>query len=1077
MRKHFLLAIVLLVFSTITFAQQGVVTGTVKAEDGSPLPGATVQIKGTTNGTVTDLDGKYSLPISGVENPTLVFSYVGYLTEEIAVAGQTKIDIKLVTNISTVDEVVVVGYGTQKKSLVTGSIAKVNAEQLVTSAPTNVQQTLQGKTAGVTVSANSGQPGASPSVRIRGISSNRNSAPIYIVDGIRVGGIDYLDPNDIQNVEVMKDAASAAIYGAQGGNGVVYITTKKGKSGTQQVTYDFYYGMQQYSSKLKLLSGPEYVSYIQQGLVDEATYANPGATSDDITKIVNGQLDKFFYGVKGSNDLPALGSDLSTVQNTDWLKEINKNAPMMSHSIRFSGGTDKSLYSAGVSYYNQDGVTGGNKANFNRYTIMLNGENKATNWLTIGANATYSRRSRSSLNDNSEFSGIYGNAMLIDPLTPAIYTDSTQIHSQDLPYSQYFVRDDNGNPYGISQIVKNEIVNPLAKIQTAHGKFTEDKILAGAFFQLEPIKGLTFRSSYDVDVADNTNIFWSPAAYYQSLNFNKRSQTTQNDHRYYTWHFDNVLTYTKTIGKHNITAMVGAHAEEYKHTSLQGTGFNMIQESDAFASPGSIPHDTALFNDQALGNSYFSDPQRLSSLFGRLNYDYNNRYILAITVRQDNSSMLAPGHQKGTFPSYSLGWVISNEKFWSVPLINYLKARYSYGTNGSLGPINPFQYVSTMSFGSNYVYTNGADNALNGAAPTVLKNEKLTWEESKMFNLGLDMNMFNNKLNFIVDYYKKTTDGLLTTAPIAGYVGNSAPYANSGTVVNKGLELELGYRKAEGDFQYNVNANVSFNNNEVTAYGTPNGEGTGSNLGISGEVTHIKVGEPLYYMYGYKVDGVWQNQAQIDAENWVTKNGVLTEIQSKAQPGDIRVVDVNGDSTITPSDRTKIGNGTPKATAGLNLGASYKGFDLSANLVGAFGNDVYFGDYRSDLKVTNRPEFMSTDAWTPENQDADFFRPTVNNKTWNLAHNSMFVRKGSYVKLKTVTLGYNIPTELTKKIGISKMKIYFSCNNVLTITKYEGADPEIGSTNESNNDWSSIGIDRGYYPQSRQYLLGANITF
>lgn len=1076
MRKHFFLSIVLLVFSVYTFAQQGVVTGTVKAEDGSPLPGATVQIKGTTSGTVTDLDGNYSLSVAGVENPTLVFSYVGYLTEEVAVAGKSKIDMKMVTNVSNVEEVVVIGYGTQKKSLVTGSISKVNSEDLVTSAPSRVEQTLQGKTAGVTVTATSGEPGAAPSVRVRGISSNNNSAPIYIVDGIQVGGIDYLNPGDIESVEVLKDAASAAIYGAQGGNGVVYVTTKKGKSGTAVVTYDFYYGTQRYASKMKLLTGPQYVDYIQQGLVDEAKGLHPAWNDDQVTTAVNKQLANYAgTGTLTDPDIPLLGT--TTTKNTDWIKAITSPAKVMEHTLRLSGGNDKTNYSGGFSYLNQDGITGGSKANFKRYTLMFSGENKATKWLTVGGNVTYSRRSRSSLADNSEFGGIYGNAILIDPLTPVYYANDSLVPASYKPYSDFFARDDQGRPYGMSTIVTNEIVNPVAQIQESHGEFTEDKILAGVFAQIEPVKGLTYKTSYNIDAADNSNQYWNGKIFYQPNSFNN-SKCTQDDNRYYTWHFDNVLTYAKTFGKHSLTLMAGTHAQESKMVELVGYGTNMIVEDDAFSSPGSTPLDTNVYGSEALAGSHHGDPTRLSSIFGRLMYNYNEKYLFNFTLRQDASSMLAPGHQKGLFPSASVGWVISNEKFWSVPTVNNLKIRVSYGSNGNLSILSPFQYESTMSFGG-YVYTDGtpAQNQLSGAGPTQLANNKLSWEQIKEWDGGLDMGLFNNKLNFVFDYYNKRTSGLLSVQPVPNYVGNTAAVGNNGTVLNEGEEFELSYRKMSGDFQWSLSANASFNKNKVLYFGTQSGEGPGANLSINGEVTHIKQGEPLYYMYGYKCNGVWKNQQQIDSFNFVTVNGKRVAIQANAMPGDIRIVDVNGDSTINQSDRTKIGDGMPKAVIGLNFDGSYKGFDLGINIIGDFGNNVYFGDYRSDLKATNRPEFMYTDAWSPDNENADFFRPTVNQNKWNLAHNSMFVRNGNFVKVKTVTLGYTIPNTISNKIGISKFRVYVSANNLLTITKYEGADPEIGTTGEVNNSWSSIGIDRGFYPQAREYLVGVNVTF
>jgi TonB-linked SusC/RagA family outer membrane protein len=1066
MRKHFfLLTIALLVFGVCTFAQQGAITGTVIADDGTPLPGATVLVKGTSNGVITDIDGNYSISVEGVTDPILVFSYVGYLNEEVPVGTQTQINTTLVANMVMVDEVVVVGYGTQKKSLVTGAISKVGADDLMVTQPQRVESALQGKIAGVTVSSASGSPGGSLTVRVRGTSSNGSSDPLYIVDGFKTGGIDYLDPADIESIEVLKDAASAAIYGAEGGNGVVYITTKKGKAGRTQVDYDFYYGTQRFKSKLELMDGNQYAEYFQKALTYETQARYPNETADQIEVRVNKALT--------TNKLPLIGEPINT--NTNWIDEINAPAPVMSHHLNMSGGTEKTIYKGALSYYDQDGITGGSKAKFKRYSFDFNVEHKANNWLTVGANTTYSNRTRTSLSE-SEFGGVYANAIMLDPLTPTIYEADSSIPLDYLNGGgDRIVRNGDGKAYGMSHAVTNEVINPLAQIQNSDGRFEGQKIIAGAFGQIEPIKGLTFRSSINIDLANDRYENWVHAAYYHAQNEREISTNQLQIDKYYTTNFDNVLSYNKTIQKHTIGLMVGTHAANYEYERMNTNSIGMTREDDPFryTSYGTVP-DTAT-GTSTLSGSYRGDPERMASVFGRVTYNFDERYLLNVTMRKDGSSKLAPGHQYGKFPSYSLGWVVSNESFWNVAQINFFKLRYSYGTNGSLNNIRAFQYVPLIGF-QGFPYVDGTGSRIEGAAPTQLSNVALSWEETKMYDVGLDMNFLANKFSLTVDYFRKTTTGLLTTAPTPAYVGNVAGDANAGDVLNTGLETELSYRKREGKFQFELSGNVSFLKNKVLYIGTQTGELDGANLFTGGQVTHIKEGEPIWYFYGYETNGLWADQAQIDEFNTYVNptTGRTNVIQSNVIPGDVRIVDVNGDGIINTNDLTKIGSPHPDALMGLNFNAYYMNFDLGISIIGSFGNDIYSGLYRSDLGACNKPSYYLTDAWSPDNKDAEFYRPTLNGR-WNTSHSSIYVQDGSYVKVKNVQIGYTLPKTLTEKTGIQRLRVYVSANNLLTFTKYKGADPEIGLTN--NNDNRSNGVDRGYYPQSLQLTVGANVSF
>ena len=1054
-QKITLMLLLLFTASIVSFGQRTTLTGQViSAEDQLPIMGATVAVEGTSWGTITDLDGNYSITVANGE--TLVFSYVGMLTQRITYEGQTELNIILDLSTEQIDELVVVGYGVQKRSLVTGAISKLSSDDLIKTQPQRIEQALQGKISGVMIAAEGGSPGAGLTINIRGVSSNKNSSPLFIVDGMKTGGIDFLDPADIESIEVLKDAASAAIYGAEGGNGVVMITTKSGKPGVAQVSYNTYFGNQYYVDRLTLLDGEGYAKYFRDAITYEYLARNR----------TQAQIDAAI----ASAGLPAVGEPVAI--NTDWLDAITATAPMSSHNLTITGGTEKTSYSSSINYDNQDGMTGGEKANFNRITARLNVDHQANDWFKAGVRAIYSHRDRKSLSENNEFGGVYGNALMIDPLTPTVYPDDASINPDYIGsgYEDIFVRNDDGLAYGMSSLVKNEIVNPLAQIQTAHGNWGEDKILAGAFAEIELLKGLKFRTSYDIDIANAMQESWDQARFYHNLNRQTYSSGYMAFNKWSTWQFDNVLSYTKSFSEHTISAMAGTHAEDYRHTQLTGWGKNLIREAYPFSHPADAVNDTLVTAEDVLGG-YRSDPVRASSIFGRFSYNYGEKYMLNITVRSDKSSKLSPNgnYQKGLFPSASVGWVVSREDFWQVPVVNFLKLRYSYGTNGSLGAISPFDYVPLIGFSGN-VYADASGNILQGATPVKVANEALSWESTEMHNVGMDIRLLESKLSGTVEYFYKKTNDLLTEAPIPGYVGNNPPEANTGIVVNSGLEIELSYRNREGALQYEVGANVSFLHNEVTYY--PGGD-NGANLGTGGTITRIDEGFPIYYFYGYKTEGIWKDADDIEANNYViNEDGDRVPIQSNPIPGDIRIVDVNNDSTININDRTYIGSPYPDLMAGLYFSAFYKNFDLSFNFTASYGNEVYFGVYRNDLPQPNRPEYFLTDAWSPENPDAEFFRPTISSK-WNFQHNDMFVQDGSYLKLKNAELGYTLPSELTKKIQINNIRIYVAINNAFILTKYKGADPEMGYT----AGLASYGIDRGYYPQSRQLLFGANISF
>jgi TonB-dependent starch-binding outer membrane protein SusC len=1077
MRKNLLLTVIaLLTMCSVTFGQGNIVSGTVKADDGTLLPGTAVQIKGTTVGVTSDLDGNYSIDVSGHDNPVLIFTFVGYTPVEVEVGSQTEISVSLSTDMLSVDELVVVGYGVQKKSLVTGSISKVKSEELVSRPVSRVEQALQGKVSGVNVLANSGSPGSGLSITIRGAGSNTNSNPLYIVDGMRTKGIDYLSPNDIESVEILKDAASSAIYGSEGGNGVILITTKSGKKGAVTVDYNMYYGIQKFNSNLKVMNSDQYLNYFSDATLLEAQ-SGLFYDNDAVYDLNSTEVQSEYQKLVNRRNLLLPGADVS---DTRWIDEVTENAPIMSHDLSISGGTEMTTYSGSLGYFTQDGVVGGSQANFKRYSVRLKVEHKQNDWLTIGAKMNYSLRQRTNISENDEFGSVMLNSYFFDPTVPVVYHDDSEAPLSYQPYSDYFVRDGNGNAYGMSSLVRNEIINPVAQLKNSHSKFDEDKILSGAHIDIHPINGLNVRTSFDADIANNQSKDWFPKAFYNSVTFTDYTDVIESRHRYVNWQWETFANYVfKIAERHEFAAMVGYTLIEQNHEWVGMKGRGLVRDNDDFAHIAFAQGDTLRYFHNKM--SGLNPAQRMESYYGRLTYNYNELILFNFTLRRDGSSLLSPTDKNdyNWYPSYSLGYVLSNSAFWTVPQINYFKIRASYGSNGNKNAIDRSFYYAPLIGATGYNYNDAGGNILQGAVPVSLINEALTWETVKMYDFGIDMNLFNNKLGFVADYYSKSTKDLLMPAQLPGYLGNEPPFTNAGEIVNSGLEFELTYRHLEGDLQFDVSGNFTYNlKNECVSLLNNISFLRGTDLGVSGPVTRTSVDDPLYYFYGYKADGLWESWEQIQNENYIDGNIV----QEGACPGDIKIVDVNNDSVISGEDRTNIGVSTPNVVAGLTFNVYYKSFDLGVNIISMLGKDIYNGTYRNDIAMSNKPEYYYTDGWNPET-GGDFFRPTYSSR-YNFEHNSLFVENGSFVKLKNIQIGYTLPVKISQLADIKKLRAYISLNNLLTITKYHGADPEVGATSSFQNasgDWvddiSSVGVDRGYYPQPKSFLIGLNVTF
>ncbi len=1059
MKKGVLTLFILLTY-VFAFGQETTITGTVTdSADGSSLPGVNIYVEGTTIGTSSDMDGNYQIKVPS-DSKSLIFSFVGYQQKEVTIGDRTKIDVALRESVESLEEVVVVGYGTQKKSLVSGSISKMTADGLNQN-QSRIEQSIQGKTAGVNIMQESGSPGGDMTIRIRGTSSNMNSDPLFIVDGMRTDGMEYLNPNDIESIEVLKDAASAAIYGAEGANGVVLVTTKSAEKGESKINYNFSHGWQEAANYVEVMDAKQYAGYFREGRRHEILSQYP-PDQDIPEELINKLID---------NSYPFSPDTLGT--GTNWMNEIFQMAPMQQHNLSIEGGSEKTNVFASASYYDQDGIVGGNKANFNRTTVRLNLDHEVKDWLKVGSKISYTNLKRKNINENNEFGGVISNAMAIDPLTSVYVDDIEDLPDKYLPQ----IYDNFSNPensslkapgnngyFGMSPYVQNEIVNPVAQINNTHNRWQQDKLVAGFFAEFKPLENLNIRSSYDIDLAYGNSLYWEPEYYYHSINYNYRNSTGQSTDKWFTWQLENVADYSKDIGEHSMNFMAGMTAREYSHFNLNGRGEVLQEESWNFAVLDAVLSDTTR---SAAGG--YRDENRLLSYFGRVQYDFSEKYMLNATLRADGSSKLSEGNKFRYFPSLSLGWIVSKENFGMPDFINFLKLRASWGRNGSIRSLGNFEYVSTILSNAESSYYLSGGNKLTGAEPGQLANPDLVWETSEQIDIGLDIYFFQNQLTLSADYFEKTTIDLITDGPVPLYVGNDQPKVNAGDVVNSGFEFELGHKKRMGSFSYDIKAMASHLTNEVTYIGNKASVLVGANLGTTGAITRSEEGKPIWFFYGYQDDGIFKNRDEVNS--YVNEEGDL--IQPNAIAGDVKFKDINGDGKITEDDKTMIGNPHPKWSFSLSSNFKYKNFDLSLFFNGRANVDVYFGAYRTDLNKNNKPEFFYEDGWTPENTSADFPRYTAGDANRNFSHNSMFVFDGSFLRLQNAEIGYTLPKTLSGKINVDKFRVYVSGQNLFLLTKYPG-DPELGDTGYNGN---SIGVDRGLYPRARIFSVGANLTF
>ena len=1025
--------------------QKKTVTGkVVSATDNLPIVGATVSLQGTTIGTVTNIDGEFSLQADASD--VLVISFIGYKTQQITVGEQSSFNITLAEEVTDLDEVVVVGYGVQKKKLVTGATVQVSGDNLQKMNTVSPLGALQSQTPGVNITQSSGQPGEGFKVTIRGLGTVGNSSPLYVIDGVAGGDINSLNPSDIESIDVLKDAASAAIYGARAANGVILVTTKKGTEGKLHLTYDGYYGSQYIAKMPPLLTAQEYMT-----IEDEMRYNEANPTYDWAnllpTDLYNSVMDGSWKG-------------------TNWLEEsYNKAAPTQNHAINLFGGNDQSTFSLGFSYASQEGILGKPVAsNYDRYTARINSDHvlyKANGMdiIKIGQTLNFNTNTKSGVAIGNIYWNSIHNLLGANPLLPAYDAEGNFYDYDDKVNNGWNFDGNTGNPLaGTALSTQGQNLSENYGLQTS------------AYLEIQPIKNLIVKSqfgyrmsasryrSYDGirHLSNNTNV-----------TIDEVSQSASSGHNYT---FDNTVSYSFVINEANkFDVVLGQSIEKW------GMGANVNSSGKNSIFPGLFDYawvdntKPTELSQRGAGGSPWGDGS-LASFFGRINYNYNETYLLSLVMRADGSSNFSRGNRWGYFPSVSAGWVISNESFLdgTRQWLDFLKIRGSWGQNGN-SSIDNFQYLSTIAFDTSngYYFSSDKKTQTVGGYADILANPDVTWETSEQLDLGFDARLINSRLGIAFDWYKKTTKDWLVRAPISAVWGLNAPFVNGGDVENRGFELALTWDDNIGDLKYSISGNLTYNKNEVTRIANTEGIIHGDANVLSQGTTEMyraQEGYPIGYFYGYKTAGVFQNWEQVN--NTVAK-------YSGAQPGDLIFVDTNGDDQITENDRTMIGNPHPDYMLGLNISLSYKGFDFNINGAGALGQQIA-KSYRSfaDSPLQN----YTTDIfgrWTGEGTSNKLPRLTSGSHTNWQNISDIYIEDGDYFKIKNLTIGYDFKTILPN-IPLGQVRLYFTAQNLYTFTGYSGMDPEIGYGYDKS--WVS-GIDLGYYPAPRTYLVGLNLKF
>ena len=1074
LQKPLAFLFLLCLFSPRAMAQS-IVKGTVIDEAGEPIIGASVQVQNTKTGAITDFDGNFS--VEAASNATLLISYVGYVTETVSVQGRSNIQVVLKEDATSLNDVVVIGYGTMKKKLVTGATVQVKGEDIAKLNTTNALEAMQSSSPGVQITQSSSQPGKGYNVVIRGKGTNSDTSPLYVIDGV-VGSLDGINPADIESIDVLKDAASAAIYGARAANGVILVTTKQGKAGKIEISYNGAIGWSNVYKRPQLLNAQQYMT-----IMDEYSFNTSGAKMDWAKTIPEDILNKVKNGWEG----------------TDWWDVFtNDNAVQQNHSVTLTGGSDKSKFMGSYTFTSNEGIMGADKASFyDRHTIRFNSDHvllrvKDFDAITIGENISIGYNKSHDLAEDGMYWSYIHSLMQTSPLLPQ-FADNGDIYNWqnvdgELTYGKGWLPAMFNNPW---ENLSKGGFNSMAESRNINASAT-------AFVTIQPIKGLRFRSQFNYSWGSGAyRNFGTPRANAEGAAIVNSYSISQSTWLSSNWSVSNTLTYDlPVLNGHKISAMVG-QAFESTAWSTNLNGSNKIAYGQQLASLRDW--DSAWLSNIILENATDAtlggnpnDEDYLASWFGRVSWDWNETYMATVTVRADGSSHFNDGKRWGWFPSVSAGWVVTNEKFMenTHSWMDFLKIRASWGQNGNCN-VPKYQYITPIIMSSVGGYKFGSDLATSvagtpnsGAYPKNVPNPDLTWETSEQLDFGFDARFLNSRLGVNFDWYKKTTKDLIIVKDPQYDQGKESPYFNGGDIRNTGIELALTWNDRIGkDFSYNVGVNFATNKNEVIRVNNLNHHvnGNGGILSQGTEyISRFEEGHPIGYFYGMSYSGIWQNQEQIDAARAAGK-----AVLDNAMPGDCIWDDWNGDGLITYAeaidangndicDRHEIGNPNPDFNLGINLGLAWKGLDFSINGAGAFGMQVMrsyrsYGDtpYQNyDTTILNR--------WYGEGTSN--FQPRISatghqNTIWNSIR---YMEDADYFKIKTVTLGYDFK-HLWKSCPFQQLRLYVQAQNLCTFTGYTGLDPEVGSTGGDVN-WAS-GVDLGLYPPARTFLVGANIKF
>ncbi|RYY29582.1 MAG: TonB-dependent receptor [Sphingobacteriaceae bacterium] len=1053
-----------LLISFSVFAQNKTITGTVTdASNGQTLPGVTIRVKNNTNKiSTTDLNGKYS--ISADAGSALIFSYIGFADQEILVGTKTVISPKLGVNTKSLSEVVVIGYGTAKRSDLTGSVSSVNAATIAKVPVVTVDQALQGRAAGVQVTNNDASPGGNISVLIRGTGSLApgGNGPLYVIDGypVETGGINNINPSDIASIDVLKDASSAAIYGIRAANGVVIVTTKKGRKDGVQISLDAYNAFQSRPKTYKLLDAQQF-----------ATLANQTA-ANDVTK----QFVSF----------PAW-SNPASLTNADWQKAIYRSGLTQNYSLALRGGSDKVQAATSVGYYNQKGIVLGSY--FKRITLGLNLDYQPVKWLKSSTSAKYTYQ-----NLNNPFgTSVSSSGLGVIAQLPPTLNGGSNITSQ--------IMDSNGN-YGFYNPIYTYTAkygNPIYSINTNQYANVNQYLLTNSSLEATVFTGLKIKTNAGITITNGNGTYFSPsdgrivAQYGAAGGASQNAAYSQSQSTSFDWLWENTIAYDRTFGKHAISFVGGISQQQITNNGFSGSG----------VPPNNVIRDLSQVNTGTLVlNTTAQVIQSLASVFARLNYTFDEKYILTATVRRDGSSKFAQGHQYGTFPSGALAWKVKQESFLKdAEWLNDFKLRGSYGISGNQATIQPFQYealyqagtAATTSGNYGYPFNKTFQSGIVAIQPA---NPNLKWETDYQTDIGTDISFLKGDLTFAIDYFNRRSKDFLLNIPVPPQTGFLYETKNVGSMTNKGFEFAANYNHTIKDFKFGVGITASILRNTLTSLtaGTNSITNPITTPGTNGQIalpgsgwsvfSQTYVGQAVGEFYGYKSLGIIQTQAQLDALNAAAKaKGFANYQQAGTAPGDRLYADVNGDGHITADDQTSLGSPQPKFFGGLNLDGSYKAFDFNLFFFGNFGNKI-LNYQESNLETFQNRSFSGiqnigqdyyANAWTPTNPSTKYARILYNdNAIGNSLPSSAWIENGSFVKLKNFTVGYTFPTALARKLAISRLRLYASTQNLFTITKYRGLDPEIGS---QGGYATQTGVDNGTYPSSKFYTVGLNVTF